>query len=420
MERDWIMRQDSNRQKGSVLVLVAVSITLFFLMFAFALDYGWMILARSELQAAADSAALAGAAKLADEDIVMGQPDQLDDITSARDFAEQFAGVNSAANRFLLLDRNDNNEVDGGVVVGYIDDPLDLNSAFETSSVSQYNSVEVRTSLTHALNGPLALFLGGVTGSPELEMSAQATATVDDRIVGFMPSSGDNLMMLPFAAYEDTWYQSIDGSGDVDNFRVVNGVVSSGADGIPEITLYPYRDSMVIPGIKGNVGTLFICGRSSVSTTTVNNHILYGISLADVVAAGELKLTENGSGEFTRWTPGESWMSSTWHYSLRNIRGQSRVIPLFRGAVNSQTAPITLGNDSSAIRGGEMPEVCCGIYQHYEIVEFKAVTVVDSQWPSSDYNKRWTVQPAQVMTDAALVDSSMPHSGLVYSLSLTR
>lgn len=414
------MKQYSNRQKGSVLVLVAVSITLFFLMLAFALDYGWMILARSELQAAADSAALAGAAKLADEDIVMGQPDQLDNIVVARDYAEQFAGVNSAANRFLLLDRNDNNEIGGGVVVGYIDNPLDLNSTFETSSVPLYNSVEVRTSLTQSINGPLGLFLGGITGSHELEMSARAIATVDDRIVGFTPSSSDNLMMLPFAAYEDTWYQAIDGSGDVDNFRVVNGVVSSGADGIPEITLYPYRDSMVISGIKGNVGTLFVCGLSGVSTTAVDNQIRNGISLADVVGAGGFKLTENRSGEYTRWTPGESWMSSTWHYSLRNIRGQSRILPLFRGAVNSRTAPTAFNDSSFPMRIGEMPEVCCGIYQHYELVEFKAVTVVDSQWPSSDYNKRWTVQPSQVMTDAALVDSSMPHSGLVYSLSLTR
>ena len=312
-------------------MLVAVSTTLFFVMLAMALDFGWAVLARSELQAAADSAALAGAAKLADEELVLGRSDQLDDITEARDYAEQFANQNTAANRLLLLDRNEANEISGGVVVGYIDDPLDLNGTFETTGVPTYNSVEVRTVLSQALNGPLALFLGGVTGTQELEMSAQATATLEDRIVGFAPGADDPLTMLPFAIYVDTWYESTDGVDDRDDYRVINGEIYSGSDGIPEIRLYPYRYNMVIPGIKGNVGTLFICGPSGVNTTAVTNQIYDGISQENVLAAGGLELVESESGDYIRWTPGESWMSSSWHYALRNISGEVRIIALFRG-----------------------------------------------------------------------------------------
>ncbi len=415
------MKKHLHSQNGSVLILVAVSITLFCMMLAFAMDYGLMAASVSELQSAADSAALASAAQLVDEDIITGAADQTDDIVMARDYAELFAGQNVAANRLLLLDRNDLNATSGGVVVGYIDNPLDLNSTFETASIPIYNSVKVRTVLTQQLNGPLALFMGGVSGVSELEMEAVATATLEDRISGFSPSGGQNLMMLPFAAFAGDWNDMIENGGGADNFRVVDGVVSSGSDGIPELTLYPYRYGIAIPGMKGNVGTIFVCDSSGVNTTAVTNQIYYGMTQANIAGANGLELTDDGSGYYSQWLPGESWMSSSWHYALRNIKGKPRIMPIYQNAINGSSPPVAMMDDPvSPIYGKDQPEICCGIYQHYEIEEFKAVIVVDSQWPYSDYDKRWTVQPSQVTSSAAIVNPDMPHSGMVYSLSLTR
>lgn len=415
------MKRIPKNQRGGVLVLVVVSITIFAMMLAFALDFGTMVLSESELQAAADSAALAGAAKLADEDRIKGQSNQSDDIASARDFAETFAGENTAARKTLLLDRNDANEADGGVVVGYIENPLDLNSQMQTANVSQYNSVEVRTTLTHELNGPLALLMGGLTGVDELEMSAKATATVDDRISGFMPSSSENLMMLPFAAYEGSWNSATDGVSDSDVFKVVNGVVSSGRDGVPELTLYPFRSNIAISGITGNVGALFVCGSGGVNVTAVANQIRYGMTPADFNGLGGFELTNDGAGEYRTWIPGESWASSDWHNALKAIKGKPRIISIFRKAVNGKTHPVTFADPSEPeSRYADTTEVCCGINQQYEVVGFKAVTVVDSQWPSSDTDKKWVVQPTEVTTGAAKINPSAPHSKLVYSLSLTR
>jgi Flp pilus assembly protein TadG len=415
------VKELKNSQNGSVLILVAVSITVFCMMLAFAMDYGLMVASVSELQSAADSAALASAAQLLDEDIITGAADQTDDIVMARDYAESFAGQNVAANRLLLLERNDANATSGGVVVGYIENPLDLSSSFETASIPTYNSVKVRTVLTQQLNGPLALFMGGVSGISELEMEAVATATLEDRISGFSPSANENLMMLPFAAFAGDWTDMIENGGGADNFRVVDGVVSSGSDGIPEITLYPYRYNIAIPGMKGNVGTLFVCDSSGVNTTAVKNQIYDGISKANVAGANGLELTDDGSGYYSQWLPGESWMSSTWHYALRNIKGEPRIMPIYQNAINGSSPPVAMMDDpDSPIYGTEQPEICCGIYQQYEIEEFKAVTVVDSQWPYDNNYKRWTVQPSQVTSSAAIVNFNMPHSGMVYSLSLTR
>ena len=64
-----IMKNHREKQKGNVLVMVAVCLTLFFCFLALSVDIGWIMLTKSELQAAADSAALAGAAQLTDEDV---------------------------------------------------------------------------------------------------------------------------------------------------------------------------------------------------------------------------------------------------------------------------------------------------------------------------------------------------------------
>ncbi|HPP01761.1 MAG TPA: pilus assembly protein TadG-related protein, partial [bacterium] len=129
------MRNHRENQKGNVLVFVAVCLTLFFCFLALSVDIGWIMLTKSELQAAADSAALAGAAQLTDEDILTGTPNQNDDVSLARDYSQTFSSFNTAAKESITLDRNETNETDGGVVVGYIHNPLDLNSPLETTGV---------------------------------------------------------------------------------------------------------------------------------------------------------------------------------------------------------------------------------------------------------------------------------------------
>ncbi|HQH73940.1 MAG TPA: pilus assembly protein TadG-related protein, partial [bacterium] len=107
------MKNHREKQKGNVLVMVAVCLTLFFCFLALSVDIGWIMLTKSELQAAADSAALAGAAQLTDEDVLKGTPNQSDDVASARDFSQTFSSINTAAKESIQLDRNDANTADG-------------------------------------------------------------------------------------------------------------------------------------------------------------------------------------------------------------------------------------------------------------------------------------------------------------------
>ncbi|MEW6235492.1 MAG: pilus assembly protein TadG-related protein [Candidatus Omnitrophota bacterium] len=417
------MKTRTPNQNGSVIVLATICMTLIMMAAAMTIDVGLMAASKSQLQNAADSAALAGAAQLVDEGALAGTPDQTDDVISARNFAQEFAGYNEAAKVALQLDRNDGNLADGGIVAGYLQNPLDMNSLFQSEGVSQINSIKVSANLSQDINGPLALLMGAFDGPDSVEISTHAIATIDDRIAGFSLGAGETLPMLPFAAYEGTWNASTDGVSDQDNFRVVDGVVSSGSDGIPEITLYPYKYYVGIPGTRGNVGTIFVS--AVIGSTYVQNQIANGMNQEDLAAIDGLEMTDDGSGDYAKWLPGENWMSSSWHTALRNIKGQARIMPLFRSF--SSSPPIALANPDDvtleehlAKTAAGMEEICCAIQYYYETVKFEAVTVIESYWPSSDSSKRFIVQPAQMTTEKAIFNPDAPSSGLVYTLSLTR
>jgi len=59
---------------GAVTVLSALLMVFLLIMVAFAVDLGWIIVVRMQLQNAADAAALAGTSKVLDQSVLTGSP----------------------------------------------------------------------------------------------------------------------------------------------------------------------------------------------------------------------------------------------------------------------------------------------------------------------------------------------------------
>ncbi len=402
-----------DRERGAILVLTAISIVFIMMSAALSLDIGYIILAEAQLQNAAEAASLAGAAELIDEGFLYGDASFEDDITFARNSAESFAQLNKADNRSLALRRNDENLPDGGIVAGYIEDPNDPNSPFLTEGLSYYNSVQVKASLSQDINGPLGLFFSAFAGTNTVQVSKQATATIDDRVIGFALSDGpygeENLMMLPFTILYDTWVEGMDGDNhppdcacphepDVDDYTYdpVTGTVSPGGDGIPEMKLYPNKDGICgQEDLPGNFGTIDI-GPSNNSTDDIRRQIIYGISQADLDAIGGLLMTDEGGGNFSQWLEGDTGVSTTVRFELDDIIGQPRLIPLYSVAVGN-------GNNTE-----------------YKIVKFVGARVMDVNMTGALQNRNVVVQPCQVSCPSAIIHPDAPHSGLVYAMALTR
>jgi Ca-activated chloride channel family protein len=143
-----------------MLPLIAILLPVVLLFLGFAVDLSYMQMTRMELQAAADSAARAGATKLSETD---NQKD-------ARDFAKQIARQNQVAGAALDLR---NNEIEIG--------RSERNGSGKwvfTLGGTPANSVRVTAQRTGASRGgPIALFFGSLIGTPSFEPVQSATAS---------------------------------------------------------------------------------------------------------------------------------------------------------------------------------------------------------------------------------------------------
>ncbi len=397
--------KDSNQlKKGSVLVLFAVSFTLLMLSAAIVLDMGLIYSEKGRLQNMADASALASAPELLDEDILTGvqNKNQDDDVMLARDFAETYASYNVTD---FSVDRNDVNASDGGVVVGHIENPGNLNDPLVTSGVDSYNSVQVTVERSSELNGFLQLLMGLFTGKNEVGVKARATATVEDRISGFQAPPGGTLPIVPFAVYEDSWKESFDGVSDFDhyNYDPNTGTVTNGSDGIPEFTLAPWFPKQGIPNADGNGRTLFIT--DNITAAEIEQQILNGMDKADLEnpIIDDFILSDDGFGNLTKWVPGDAWMTSAHHSAMNSIQGQKRIIAMFKQISDSGPASVPYSEE-----------------EWYELTGFQSVVVCESFWPEKEKFRRMVLQPTQMNVEGAVTNPSAPHSNSVYAFSLTR
>src|SRR5438067_5593512 len=172
---------------GAIAPLAAIMLVFFMFLVAVAVDLGYVANVRAELQNAADSAALAGASQLLDNNILKGTPDQDNAMANARAQAQLFARSNHGGGVALTLGSNSNNDSNGDVYCGYLSNPADRNQEMIAPApvIGPYpNSVQVRVHRDSTRNSPLSLFFARALGTSSLNLQATATATYEGNIRG--------------------------------------------------------------------------------------------------------------------------------------------------------------------------------------------------------------------------------------------
>ena len=380
-------RPEDESRRGAVIVLTAFLLIVMLAMVAFALDIGYILVAKTELQQAADSAAMAAVWELIDEQAPTGSLDPTSTIYDARQIALQYAGLNAVTGDSPLVDTNSGNSPSGDVVVGYLSDPSDPTVAMSYFNPVDYNAVKVKIRRTAAQNGEVQLFFGGVLGLSSVATEAEATAAlVKEQIVGFKtPEDNDNLSILPFALDKQTWDAMLAGTGNDDfTWDSDTGAVVSGADSILEINLYPQGT-----GAPGNRGTVDI-GHAGNSTADIARQITDGVSPADLAYhGGELKL--DSSGEL--YLNGDTGISAGIKDELASIIGRPSIIPIF----SQVTGP---GNNAT-----------------FTIVEFAGVRIVEVFLTGPPAGKRVMIQPANIVTEGVIFDDTASTSVSTYIYS---
>ena len=373
--------QGATRRRGTVTVLAAVLSIVMLGMVAFSVDVGYVLSVKEELQRTADAAAMAAAWEYATQ--LADDQDQDVCELAGRAAAATVADGNVVGRVNPKIDPNYSNASTGDLVFGHLPD-LRSAGTLDTSAPATFNAARVKVRRDASMNGEAPLFFARVFGLSSQRLEAEATAGLVRDVGGFKtPASGGNLDLLPFTLDRDTHLCWIAGAGD-DNWTYdeATGAVYPGPDGKPEVNLYPQGT-----GSPGNRGTVDIGGANN-STSDIARQILHGVNSADLAALGK-PLAFDANGELT--LNGDTGISAGVKDELAAIRGEPRVIPIFR-EVN--------GPGNNAI---------------YTIVAWQGIRIMDVKLTGPMKKKHVTIQMAPVLTEGVIVSSTTGTSNYVYS-----
>jgi hypothetical protein len=294
------------------LVLAALVLAMFIALVALAVDIGVMTMALGQLKTAADAAALAGAMQLVSDNRLNPAYIPSVEASNAASKALAIGQANIVLNRAAMILSSD-------VVVGSkpTNPPDPVDQFFRAEISPNTNSVQVTASRDSSHGGVVPAFFSRMWGSNGSSAGVACTATVElFSVSGFTPGT-TNSTLFPIALSQSDYNNII--INKVDNYSYSDtgapfGTVTSGPDGVYETSLYPDNSG------PGNSGTINV-GVSNNSTKVLGDQIQYGITPAQIAAAGDITAPTTFSGN-----PG---ISDGIKDNLTAIIGKSVVIPIY-------------------------------------------------------------------------------------------
>jgi len=154
------LRRVMERRRGAVVILVAIMLVVLMAMVSFAIDIGYVANVQTQLQRAADAAALAGAAEM-----------NRSGIAAARTRAKQIGQLNGSSGTAITIP-------DGNIEFGV----WDLTARTFTPSASGQGGNAVRVTITQSPN----LFFARAMGFMSKDVTGQAVAIATPRDICFV------------------------------------------------------------------------------------------------------------------------------------------------------------------------------------------------------------------------------------------
>ena len=393
--------QNKVRRPGAVAPLMALLMLPLLGMLAFSIDVGYIVLVQTDLQNAADAAALAGAERLQSLFVQYNNPgltaaQQSAILTQATTnvapntttgapgspmyTAEQFSNYNKAGGVYISV-------LDSDVTFGY----LDGSGNYSTTYTSFPNTISVTTRRDTNANTPLSLFFGPVFNVSSENMTANARATIyAGDITSLQAIQGIDAHILPVALDVNIWKNFYQTGQSPD------GTIYSGPNGYPELQVYPTDTNT--PGSFGLVDV----GPPQNNAPAFRNWIDTGETPNDITYLLSNNLLPVSMSSPAPWKVGPG-MKSTLLTNFQSEIGNPNLIPLFTPASQSPYTAAS-GNGQGAT---------------YAIVGFAGITISEATGHGSNMNI--SVQP-MANIDATTVFSNVAPAGTTqtsYSTSPT-
>lgn len=351
------MFHNSKKRRGAIAPLAAILMVFLLGMVAFALDIGYILMAKTEAQSTADAAALAGMSKLMN----LLQTASMEKGSNNRFRPVQTSDHLNLAKEEVIAYAN-NNKIAGDTVeiqladieIGFMANPVSMASdLIETSNwpARPYNTVRVTVKRDDVhYGGKLTLIFGKMVGLQSVEITATATAAFQvgtPRFRGnYSMMQGEDLVqnyggILPFTVEQAQWnalynststgtvsYTNFNGQTETmqitDNFKKDG---TAGTDGNREIKMFPSNTT------EGNFGTInFTLTKFGNSTQTLENLIINGPSESDWPALTTILGATTTNPVAVNGDPG---ISGGMENAVQSIIGKPRILPLFSNVSGS-------------------------------------------------------------------------------------
>lgn len=373
------------KRRGIIAPLTALFLVFLLGMVAFGVDVGWIVLSQTNLQNAADAAALAGAQPLMDGYVQYQLTSNAttkttilnSTLSSAKTYAKNYASYNSAGTISSLV------LSDADIEFGY------MNSSNVYTAGPPYtnfpNTVKVITRLDSNSNGKLGLYFGPVLGTSNVSLTATASATIYAGVINSFSKSSINTGMLPIT-YDKTLWHKFETTGQ-DPY----GNTRTDSNGVPVLQVYPDLNNK----LTGNWGLLSL-DDSHAGASEMRSWVDNGMSSADTQALidGNLIPLSNGVDAWD-WR-GDTGFKSSLVQDVNDYVGKTFILPLFK--------PVNEGSGYPNYNGYVAQGGGNGSNADYNIVEFIGLKIM----PPTDYNREILVQPAAVIDPNAVFTSTSP------------
>jgi hypothetical protein len=378
-------RNTDTRNRGGIAPLVAILLVPLLGMLAFSIDLGYIMVVQSDLQNAADAAALAGAERLQNLYVLYnlpGQAQQSQILTLATTntgtddcpmyTAERFAHYNNAGGVSI-------NVPDSDVVLGFTDASGNYTAALNGRFP---NTITVTTRRQGAAgsptNGSLPLFFSPIFGRSTADLQATSQATIySGDISTFQVIPGIDSHVLPVALDVTVWQRFYLTGQSPD------GTINPGPNNAPQLNVYP------CPGnAPGNFGLLDV-GPPANNTPAFRDWIDDGVTPNDInyLLANNMLPVSILSPSSWKGGPG---LKSTLEDDFASQIGKPNLLPLFQPYSLSPYQAMT-GTGSNAA---------------YAIVGFVGVQI--SSASGSGSSLQIAVQPMGVIDATSVIANPQP------------
>jgi Flp pilus assembly protein TadG len=398
--------RNPNTRRGAVIPLTAILLIPLIGMLAFAIDTGYIVMSKAELQNAADAAALAAAERMSTYYVQYYLPSANQSTVlanakcDAKALASTYASFHKAGGTTsVVLDTTND------VEFGY----MDCSTPYQSPPPCGYfpNTVEVTLRLDGgtSTNPQLNLFFGNVLGMGTVSVIVTARATIYNG--DFSDFSGSSVALLPATLDTQVWDNFVStGKGNLLDFAYA-ALASDAPDPVPSPAVGGAPQILVAPDPNGRPGgwNYLSLNSSSNSNNDFKSWFSTGISQSDLTAlhnGGQLPLPAQPSDPtkanyFWKGAPGDRDNSEPFPPA-----GAVRILPLFAHVPVSQSGVLNyIANDKN--QGQWDGKAGDGQNCWFNIVRFVGVVVTDN---SNGLN----VQPAAV-NDPNVVLSNLQPAG---------